>query len=229
MTNRPLESVVGWGIPLVLFALAAVFIFSPLQLDNPVPEPVHVDRARLGARPVRVAMHDPATIKVANFDMKCMECHALFKNTRMVSPDIARHQDIVLDHGVNANCFNCHDAEHRDRLAMEGGQTVGFDDVSQFCGKCHGPTWRNWQRGIHGKDIGSWSANDPRRGRFECTDCHDPHAPAFPASVSLPGPNTIRMGQHHDTPISESSHRPLAQWVNNLPRHDGNDEEGAHE
>ncbi len=229
MSDRPLDRVVGWGIPLVLLALAGVFLFSPFQLDDPIPEPVQVDRASLGASPIRVAMHDPATIKVATFDMKCMECHALFENTKMVPRNISRHRNIVLDHGVNNNCFNCHDAERRDRLAMGGGKTVGYDEVSQFCGKCHGPTWRNWQRGIHGKDIGSWSADDPRRVRYECTDCHDPHAPAYSLVLPLPGPNTIRMGQHHEAPVSDSPHRPLAHWVNESQQNNGHADEGGHE
>ena len=38
MSDRPLDRVVGWGIPLVLLALAGVFLFSPVQLDDPIPE-----------------------------------------------------------------------------------------------------------------------------------------------------------------------------------------------
>lgn len=229
MSDRPLETVVGWLIPLVLLALAAVFLFTPGGIDDPVPEPVVVDRARLGARPVRVAMHDPATIKVATFDLKCLECHALFENKTMVPPEIARHSDIVLDHGINDNCFNCHDIERRDRLTMGPGKTVGFDDSSQFCGTCHGPTWRDWQRGIHGKSVGAWDANDERRIQYGCTDCHDPHSPAFEAGIPLPGPNTIRMGHQHSGPVEEAKHRPLAQWINQLRHVDGHAQEGAHE
>ncbi|MCP4758871.1 MAG: hypothetical protein GY876_05320, partial [Planctomycetes bacterium] len=130
MRDQLLENVIGWGISAVLLILAGLFLWAPIQLSDPIPESVNVDRSRLGPRPIRVAMHDPATIKVATFDMKCMECHALFENTKMVPRNISRHRNIVLDHGVNNNCFNCHDAERRDRLAMGGGKTVGYDEVS---------------------------------------------------------------------------------------------------
>ncbi len=233
MRNRVLENVIGWGISAVLLILAGLFFWAPIQVSDPVPEVVNVDRARLGARPIRVAMHDPPAIGVATFEMKCMECHALFENDKMMPAGLGRHDDIVMDHGINTYCFSCHDVAHRDRLAMEGGKTVGYDQVPQLCGKCHGPTWRDWQQGIHGKTIGSWRGGDERQHRYTCTDCHDPHTPAFKAGIPLPGPNTIRMtpgdGEHHDDGI----HRPLAQWINhfggNGHHDDGHHEEGQHQ
>jgi hypothetical protein len=61
------------------------------------------------------------------------------------------------------------------------------------CAKCHGPAYRDWQKGTHGKTLGSWQAGDSRR-RLGCTECHDPHSPAYPRIVPLPAPTTLRMG-----------------------------------
>ena len=215
MRVNPLESVIGWAIPVVLLALGAVFLWAAPEVEDAIPDPVVVDRAGLEARSVRVAMHDPAHIEVATFDVNCLECHALFESDTMMPEGLQRHDDIVLDHGQNGWCFSCHDIERRDRLALTGGETVGYDDVPQLCAKCHGPTWRDWERGIHGKTIGSWKHGDDRMERLSCTDCHDPHAPAFDVGLPLPGPNTIRMGVqngHHDN----GEHRPLSQWLRHI-------------
>ena len=45
----------------------------------------------------------------------------------------------------------------------------------------------------------------PEQRRLKCTECHDPHSPAYPRMQPLPGPNTLRMGpqdsvQHHGVP-----------------------------
>ncbi len=222
MRERPFEIVIGWGIPLVLLALAAVMFWSPMKLDDPIPEAAYVDRMSLGAHPVRVAMHDPASIEVASFDVNCNQCHALFEHDTINPPGLKRHDDILLNHGENNWCFSCHDIKQRDRLALTAGDTVGYDEVPRLCAKCHGPTWRDWQRGIHGKTVGSWKTGDGRQRRLSCTECHDPHAPAFAAGVPLPGPNTIRMGEH----VAHSDdlvHRPLAQWMHHIAEEDLSD------
>ena len=164
-------------------------------------------------------MHDPASIEVASFDVNCTQCHSLFEQNTIKTSGVPRHDDIVLDHGENGWCFSCHDMEQRDRLTLTAGETVGYDDVPRLCAKCHGPTWRDWQRGIHGKTVGSWRMGDARQHRLSCTDCHDPHSPAFDAGVPLPGPNTIRMGEH--VPHGDDGvHRPLAQWMHHIAEED---------
>ena len=42
------------------------------------------------------------------------------------------------------------------------------------CGKCHGPLYKDWRVGLHGKRIGEW-ASDGKKRWFVCTECHNPH------------------------------------------------------
>ena len=53
MRNRVLENVIGWGISAVLLILAGLFFWAPIQVSDPVPEVVNVDRGRRWGRPHR--------------------------------------------------------------------------------------------------------------------------------------------------------------------------------
>ncbi len=121
----------------------------------------------------------------------------------------------MLDHGLNDRCLNCHDHENRDRLRLHGTKTIGFDDVQELCAKCHGPTFRDWELGIHGRTNGYWDEASGEARKLLCTECHDPHAPAFPDIAPLPGPNTLRMG--NTKPSADHSHEedrgPLARGM----------------
>ena len=70
---------------------------------------------------------------------------------------------------------------------------MGYDQVQDLCASCHGPTYRDWEKGIHGRTNGYWDTSKGEQTRLVCTQCHDPHAPAFGKLVPLPGPNTLRM------------------------------------
>jgi hypothetical protein len=62
-----------------------------------------------------------------------------------------------------------------------------------LCAQCHGTTYRDWQRGMHGKTMGSWDKSSGKQRRLLCTECHNPHAPAYGRLAPLPGPRTLRM------------------------------------
>ncbi len=175
-------------------------------------DPVAVSRADI-AWPLRAVPDDPPTIVVAGFTKKCMECHSLFTSAPDTPLRLSQHRNIVQGHGMNDRCFNCHDNADRNSLVLPDGSTIGFREAPRLCAGCHGLTYRDWQRGMHGRTIGSWDTSRPEHARLTCTRCHDPHAPAFDDMAALPGPDTLRMGEPHE-PVHDpgSKRNPLRQW-----------------
>ena len=98
------------------------------------------------------------------------------KNPRLLK----MHQDIVpnsleLRHGKGAIwCLDCHSATNRSKLISHREEEISFNQPQKLCGKCHGPIYRDWRDGIHGKRIGMWTKGGKKRW-WVCTDCHNPH------------------------------------------------------
>jgi len=90
------------------------------------------------------------------------------------------HQDIIpdsmnLQHGKGGIwCLDCHHPTERKKLIDNFGNEISFNQPQKLCGKCHGPIYRDWREGIHGKRIGEW-ASDGKKRWFVCTECHNPH------------------------------------------------------
>jgi hypothetical protein len=126
-------------------------------------------------------------------------------------------------HGINDSCVNCHAREDRERLVLHDGTDVAYSDVETLCRQCHGPVYRDWTRGAHGKTIGSWVVGSAEAERLTCTACHDPHSPRYEGIEPLPGPHTLRMGDPSDA-VRHASDNPLRRWENGGDDHS----EGAH-
>ncbi len=191
----------------VFLILAGWFAFRP---DRPVelPEMVHIDRAAITSEAPRPFKSD-STMLVAGFDKKCQDCHQLFRSNPNTPTRLNQHANIVQAHGMNDRCFNCHDLENRNLLALPGGATLTFAESARLCATCHGTTYRDWQAGTHGRTTGSWDVTSGNQRRLSCTECHDPHAPAFGPMVLLPGPNTLRMGEINRGHGGQRRHNPL--------------------
>jgi hypothetical protein len=213
---------VRFVIPIVFIALAAWFALDARAGHSlPIPPPSGVAEADLELGPPRQALELPPAIQNGPFRQTCSECHDIFPSPELPRTPLIQHTHIVLDHGLNDRCYNCHAREDRDRLALYDGTTIGFEDVPRLCAQCHGPAWRDWQHGTHGRTSGFWDVTRGERVRLACTQCHDPHAPAFPAYAPLPGPNTLRMGhpstgEEHDEPVN-----PLEKWKAHLHADEG--------
>lgn len=178
-------------------ALAAWFLFNPDVTGIPQAIPARVDPAQVTTQPLRRPLDDPPSIEAGGFRLRCSECHRLFRSPVQASKRLMQHRDVILDHGLNDRCFGCHDRGNRERLALGSGDTLPFSEAPRLCAECHGTTYRDWQRGTHGKTTGYWNPALGAQKRLSCIECHDPHAPAFAAMVPLPGPQTLRMGTPH--------------------------------
>jgi hypothetical protein len=98
-------------------------------------------------------------------DFDCYVCHdkkkppplRLDTNQNIIVD--AAHSDIVMGHGKhgrNNNCFNCHNETNLLLLQPRDGRELTFADSTQLCGSCHGPTYRDWLAGAHGRISGYW-------------------------------------------------------------------------
>lgn len=105
------------------------------------------------------------------------------------------HGGIELAHGT-LRCQSCHDPEDRTRLRLADGDTLAMRDVVQLCGQCHGPKYRDFQKGSHGGGRGYWDRSKGPWIRNSCVACHQPHAPAYPTVRPAPPPNDRFLPPH---------------------------------
>lgn len=184
------------------WGLALVFAVIPTRDPIPRTERTMVSAEEIDPSPRFVPMGDDAVALISVFPRKCMDCHGSLVGTNKLRLDTNHYHDTVnMDHGLNGRCVNCHDTENRNMLVLRDGETIGFSQSTTLCSNCHGPAFRQWQRGVHGKTLGYWSAEwgDPRK--LQCVECHNPHSPHYDPMAPLPAPNTLRMGdQNPDGP-----------------------------
>jgi len=212
--------------PAFLVLALGMFMTSRATVLPNAPTPV-VQPEQIAPVPRRTPMSDPPTALIAGFEQRCNDCHRIFESTWDGERTLEQHQDIVINHGINENCFNCHVRDDRELLVLQGGKTTTFSDVTTMCAQCHGPIHRDWRRGVHGKTLGYWNAELGPQHKLTCTECHDPHSPGYPHYEPLPGPNTLRMGDpgagHHAE--VEARRNPLRRWADDAKHnsHEGDD------
>ena len=162
-----------------------------------------VDPALLQTNTVRESYSELARKEgdLSGFD--CYACHEKGKaltlhydaNQNPVLPK--EHEEITMRHGQhnrNNNCFNCHDENNLDQFQTRDGRALKFADSPALCGSCHGPTYRDWEAGAHGRISGKWTRAAGEFKREDCVSCHDPHLPKFPPRKPAPGPHPLRSG-----------------------------------
>ena len=220
--------VAGYFVGVGFLILASVFLLGKSSVEIPLTEqpPVRAEQIMPGA--FRVALADPPMVNIGTYDQRCNDCHGLFENTRPEYRELTQHTNIILDHGINDGCLNCHDKGDREKLTLRGGGTVGFDQVAQLCAQCHGPIYRDWQKGSHGKTIGYWDTDLGEATKLTCSQCHDPHSPSFKPMPPLPGPHTLRMGKHYaDHGDLVDDKNPLQRWRLDEHAESGSAEQGG--
>lgn len=141
--------------------------------------------------------------------MECYVCHDK-KNPPKLKLDAdgnvivpKEHEDIVMAHGRhhrNNNCFNCHDETNLELLQTRDGRHLKISESPALCGSCHGPTYRDWEAGVHGRTSGYWKRDAGPIDRKVCTSCHNPHSPPFPSRQPAPGPHPLHPVAQAQTP-----------------------------
>lgn len=185
----------SFWVPAVLFAFALFLLVGPFPFRSPVPEASLVDARFTDPTPVRRPAVAPE-YSTGVFTYRCNDCHAIIPPPRKVGArTVLQHQEIRLEHGINTGCLNCHHPTNRNAFVGYGGREIPWDQPQRLCSKCHGPVYRDWQHGSHGRTNGYWDTSRGEQTRRKCIECHDPHRPPFPSLAPAPGPHTLRMGE----------------------------------
>lgn len=180
----------------VLFAGVAVLLATtPTKPGVPaVGEAVALAPIR-DATPVRTPVERPER-KLERFTLQCNECHRSLPAPYAAGGLWDSHTNIHMAHGINHRCLNCHHTTNREAFADDDGKEIPWNQPELVCAKCHGPVFRDWQHGAHGRTNGYWDTNRGESLRLTCVQCHDPHSPHFPTLASDPGPRTLRARPH---------------------------------
>ncbi len=209
---RPPSALVLWLVGPAFVAVGAWLVLASPKADIPRGEVRLVPKEDVRPGPWRAPLADASQAMVNGIARPCSECHRLFAPTPDQERVAVQHKDVVLRHGMNTRCLNCHDGADRDKLVLHNGTLIGFGEAPRLCSNCHGTVFRDWENGTHGKTTGSWDASTGRQVRLKCNECHDPHSPAYKPLAPLPGPSTLRMGDQTREPEPEGKHAPLRRY-----------------
>lgn len=138
--------------------------------------------------------YDPSTVRKVRKEMTfdgapCKSCH---EGTEALQGDPKEkgvfHEKIVLKHGRNQHCFNCHHRLQPADFSNFDGTPLPLENIELLCAKCHGTTYRDWGLGAHGKRTGFWDKAKGGPKPTVCIACHDPHWPLFKPLKAAPAP-----------------------------------------
>ena len=183
---------------LAIFTLAALFFwFDPLGAGEQTPEHPRIKPAYYDTTPVRGTLKPGLLFEGA----PCGTCHdSMGQPAEDPRKRGTFHAKVVLRHGMNVRCFNCHNSGKRDSFVAYGGEPIPYSRVETLCAKCHGPHYRDWLDGAHGRRSGYWNTAQGERKTLVCIGCHDPHWPVFKPLRAAPAPRTLRVaarvGEH---------------------------------
>ncbi|MDD2763774.1 MAG: cytochrome c3 family protein [Opitutaceae bacterium] len=212
LRNQTWANLVLQGLVVLFGMLTVAFLLNLWGRQSP-PHPIPpVDPAFLDTATVRRSYADLVRAQEDLSDFDCYTCHEKNKppvlrydaNQNLLIPP--EHADIVMGHGQhgrNNNCFNCHNETNLELLQPRDGRPLTFADSTPLCGSCHGPTYRDWEAGAHGRISGYWNRTLGSIKRQDCVNCHNPHSPKFPPRKPAPGPHLL----HETEPVAaETAH-----------------------
>ncbi len=121
-------------------------------------------------------------------EAECLGCHS---KTSSITKKKG-HRDLSSKHfPKSGTCSSCHLPGQVTKLRLLTGEPISYPQSPILCGQCHGLVKRDWDHGIHGKKMGSWTkSGEP----LLCVQCHDPHTPKFPLMKALPAPRQPQLG-----------------------------------
>lgn len=204
MNTTRRTSVVLTLLCVVLVLLSAAFYFELWGRTPTLPPIPPVDPAFTNTSTVRTSGAELVRTGGDASGLDCYACHDHKKQVVLKFDAEKRiilaeeHNDLVMAHGThnrNNNCFNCHDEANLELLQTRDGRQLKLLESTPLCGSCHGPTYRDWEAGVHGRTSGFWDPKSGELTRQNCVSCHDPHSPKFPPQKPAPGPHGLRAPQ----------------------------------
>ena len=202
-------------LALAFAGLAALLVGNlwgrpPALVSLPLIDPALLDRA-----PSRQTFADLIAAKEDLSDFDCYACHDkktpppvhFDENHKIIIPK--EHSNIKMGHGThdrNNLCYNCHNESNLLTVQVRDGRELKLSDSTPLCGSCHGPTYRDWEAGAHGRTNGYWNRALGGTQRLACANCHDPHAPRIPPRVPAPGPHSLHQAAAEAPPAVTTFH-----------------------
>lgn len=201
MNDQHKKSLVVWVLACVFLVLGISFVCELWGRPGVIPAIPLVDLAFIDTATARKSYSDLKSAGADLSDFDCYGCHEKKKppvlrfdnDHNLIIPK--EHESIVMGHGRhnrNNNCYNCHDEQNLEQLQTRDGRALSFADSTPLCGSCHGPTYRDWEAGAHGRTSGAWNHETGAFKRQNCVSCHNPHSPKFPGRHPAPGPHPLR-------------------------------------
>lgn len=188
-----MKALAGGWVPLVFLVSAVALFVDPLPYRDVLVPPTVVESWATDPTTVRQPELTPR-YPVGGYTYRCSDCHNILPSPAETHRTLGQHKEIQLRHGINTRCFNCHHRTNRNAFVDDMGGEIPWDQPQLLCAKCHGPVYRDWEAGSHGRSNGYWDTAQGSQTRRRCIECHDPHVPPFPGMEPAPGPNTLRMG-----------------------------------
>ena len=200
MNSAARTSWVLTGLSLAFVGLAAAFGLGLPGRSASLPPIPLVDTNFISTATARMSAADLIRSGGDTSGLDCYACHERNKPLKLkldaegnvIVPK--EHDDIVMGHGRhkrNNNCFNCHDETNLELLQTRDGRHLKLVESPALCGSCHGPTYRVWEAGVHGRTSGYWKRDQGAIDRKVCTSCHNPHSPPFPSRQPAPAPHPL--------------------------------------
>lgn len=198
------------GLAVLFLALSVAFRWNLWGRPETLPTLPLVDPQFTNTATVRVSAAELIRTGGDTSGQDCYACHdkakppqvKLDEHNNVVLPE--EHKDLTLAHGRNKrndHCYNCHDSANLDQLLTRDGRRLKLTESIHLCASCHGPTYRDWEAGIHGRTSGYWNRQLGEATKQECASCHDPHSPAFPSRPPAPAPHPL-----HPNPGQTTAH-----------------------
>lgn len=194
----------GWWIAGILLLTMLSFIFDIWGDKKVIREHPLVEQKYYSTDPVRQSIAKAkAEIQHGGFEFNCNNCHQHFEPPEISRKLIGAHQDIIIHHEEAMTCYTCHSRDNHEKLNDIYKTEVAFENSENICRRCHGPRYRDWKLGIHGRPTGYWDKTQGESKNITCVYCHNPHAPKFQLMEPSPPPHrdnyiSGKKGLHHE-------------------------------
>lgn len=188
--NQPSKKInpYHWSIITVFLLLSVSFFFNLWGETRQVRVNEVVASRFISNDTVRDPLKAIPVVQQAGFKFNCNNCHEHITPSDGRKDRVAAHPTVKMEHGINRRCYNCHDRFNREQLVDIDGASISFSSSELLCQKCHGPKYRDWLVGVHGRPNGYWDKNKGESKKATCVACHNPHTPKFQAMEPAPAP-----------------------------------------
>jgi hypothetical protein len=174
-------------VTLAFLGLAAAFyldLWGHPALDRAIPL---VDTNFISTATARMSVAD---LMRSGGDISSLDCYGCHEKNKPLKLKLDAGGNVVVPK-EHDDCFNCHDETNLELLQTRDGRHLKIEESPALCGSCHGPTYRDWEAGVHGRTSGYWKRSLGPIERKVCTSCHNPHSPPFPPRQPAPRPHLL--------------------------------------